>query len=180
MNTKLTPSLGARFYLLTLSLLFLTHCGRKNNNFLNFDAAKHEPKINKLTLPSVKGVRITQTTNEQISLAWKEIEFVENTDDTPPKQFLGYNVYRFARSAFIPKKPLRKKGLCCTTTKTFFHDTTYLDVFEDQGMREPETQPICYAVRPVFKVNSKIIEGTTSKIVCTTNAEVTNLENKAS
>ena len=122
-------------------------CGRKNNNFLVFDKEKVLTKINKLTLPSVRNLKIhNKTLLTKTLLTWKPIK-----NDIKKTELLGYNVYKFSRTAFVPKKPINKK---------IIKKPEFLDMYKQKKQTE-----VCYIVRAVFKIDNRIIEGPASKIV---------------
>lgn len=123
-------------------LLLLSSCGRKNNNFFVFTKKEKPQKINRLTLPVVKGLKITHHENHTVTLAWYTVKH-ENV--------IGYNLYRFVRTAFIPRKPLNKKPI----TQETFTETI------PKSIRDHK---ICYVIRAVFLIQNKIIEGPTSKV----------------
>ena len=152
---------------LLVILVLLQACGRKNNNFLVFAPAKKETKINKLTLPAVKNVTLTSTPQKTLKLTWNHVTPPARSPNDKPTELLGYAVYRFSRSAFIPKKPLQKRDVQSkksriSTTKNWYDDASYQKTFEDQGVRSPEKEQICYIVRPVFMIGQTVIEGPTS------------------
>ena len=127
-----------------LALLELSGCGRKNNNFLVFENKEKEVKVNKLTLPSVRNISLTGKPHETI-ISWDKIDNAAPNGGT----LIGYNLYRFIKTAFIPKNPINTQII----KKNYFVDF-YLD-------------NSCYTVRGLFKIGGKLVEGPASKIVCT-------------
>ncbi len=129
---------------------FLTNCGRKNRAFFDFSAKQPDTKINRLTLPMVRGIKVN-IKDKNIFIQWKEAKCEE-----AGYKLLGYNIYKFSKDSFIPKEPLNKKVI--TNTK-------YIDKNSNQKIA---TRYIvtCYAVRAVIKIDKRIFQGPTSKIVC--------------
>lgn len=65
---------------------------------------------------------------------------------------VGYNVYRFEKSAFISQRPSR---------------TISADIFEYRDIhRSTQRKTICYLVRMLFEVDKTVVEGPASRIVC--------------
>ena len=90
----------------------------------------------------------------------KTIEFLEkiNKENIPTFQnentpkILGYNVYKFLKTRFIPKHPINKKPI----PNNSFLDTT----------SESTKNHFCYAVRAVFLIDNKELEGPLSQVIC--------------
>ena len=143
-------------------LLFLG-CGRKPKNFYDFTPSQ-KIKINKLNLPVIKGLN-AQKIDKGVLLSWNSIDSVqvEKEIDKLPLIFLGYNVYRFVSSGFIPRKALNK-----------------FIVTENQFLDEIKLEKLsyCYLVRAVFKIipsaqqtelsfpDARLIEGPASQVIC--------------
>lgn len=127
--------------LLILVLCCLPACGRKQRNIFNF-SEKNTTKINKLSLPAVKGVQV-QKNNSSNLVKWLPVD--------SSMKLLGYNVYCLVRGSFAPKKPLNKQPV----NQTHFTDTA-------PGNKYPN----CYFVVPVFSENDQIFEGPISQIIC--------------
>ena len=79
-------------------------------------------------------------------VVWHSID--RYTDQT---ELIGYNLYKFAQIAFIPRKPLNKQPI---------KQTSYLDTSKDKKQYR-----YCYLVRAIFITQGKTIEGPSSKIV---------------
>jgi hypothetical protein len=137
--------------ILGLILFFIQGCGRKQKSILCFQP---EPKvvINKLDLPSVKGMR-AQITKMGVYISWLPI-FTEKTSINVKKlekNFMGYDIFRLANNAtFIPKKPINKKPVS-------------LNYYIDSGAKKIP-HPF-YLVQPIFKFDQKIIRGPSSHII---------------
>ena len=116
---------------------FLNGCGRKQHNFLNFEKKKSTLKINRIILPTTKITSI-ECEKEEIKVFWKDI----NHED-----LIGYNIYKFTKENFIPKKPLNREPL----KNNFFIS---------------EESDSCFLVRGVFKIQNQISEGPSSNILC--------------
>jgi len=139
-----------KMYLIFAVPLCMIGCGRKNNSFLNFEKKEKVIKVNRLTLPSVKNITLSQNQNGTHFLQWTPVAS-KNTQ----RILVGYNIYRFIQTAFIPRKPLNKQPI----KENFYHDTTL------HGSKTKKI--ICYVVRSVFKIKGKKFEGPLSNIVCT-------------
>jgi len=131
-----------RKYFFVLLCLFLSSCGRKNNTFLVFASKKKVVKINRLTLPAVRGLRIAQTKQGATLISWLPVEVSGDNIE-----LVGYNLYKFVPTAFIPRKPVNK------------HPTTKLSYLDSN------TVNYCYLVRAVFLARGKTVEGPASKIL---------------
>ncbi len=144
-----------------LIILFVPGCGRKQKDIFNFPEEKPVVRINKLSLPSVRGVSITKTAGGN-KVSWRSVLgpesfLVASTEDNQPeKELLGYKVYRLVRSSIVPKKPVNKNLIA----ETEFLDTQILH--EDFN----DVPPYCYMVRAVFKISDQIVSGPASAIVC--------------
>jgi len=131
-----------------LLLLMIANCGRKNNSFFNFGKKEPTVKINKLSLPSVRRLKATKQDEDTILLKWQPAQ-PTSTD----RELVGYNIYKFARTSFIPKKPLNKSPI----KETFLQ--------EKIKTAKKNCVAVCYAIRPVFRIEGKIFEGPLSEIV---------------
>ena len=127
--------------LLITSTIFLGSCGRKHHNFLDFSNKKREPKFNRLSLPAVQNLTVKKE-GGIVTLRWKKI--------LDAWRLSKYNIYKFIRTAFIPKKPINKIPL----TKTHYID------------KSKTASNTCYLVRPVFTIKGRQVVGPGSKIVC--------------
>ena len=140
------------FILFLVSLFFsgfFAGCGSKQRNIFLFPE-KEMLTLHKLDFPVVKGVSIQRTQTGNL-VTWRPVEAQLYTHDGHLSTLIGYNVYRLARAAVIPRKPLNKKA----------HATTsMLDLF-----KSPRTQQSFYLVRALFKINDQTIEGPVSLIV---------------
>jgi hypothetical protein len=125
------------FITIVFVAIFFVSCGRKNNNFLDFSHKKREPKFNRLSLPAIQKL-IIKKDGDVVTLRWKKIQNAK------------YNVHRFIRTAFIPKKPVNKVPI---------KENYYTD-------KSNPPKNTCYLVRPVFYINGKTVIGPGSKIVC--------------
>lgn len=129
----------------TLALLIAPGCGRKNSSFLNFNKSKPAVKVNPLTLPAVRGLTAARISDEIVEVCWQPVI-------NPAMDLQGYNLYRFVRTAFIPKKPLNKEPI---------QDKNFRD-----NLTNKKDVAFCYVVRPVFKIEGKNFEGPLSQVVC--------------
>jgi len=75
---------------------------------------------------------------EKIKISWKEISH---------KDLIGYNIYQFSKSGFVPKLPLNKNPI---------QNNYYIS----------EKKNSCFLVRGVFKIDEQISEGPSSNILC--------------
>jgi len=132
------------FIIITISLLVA--CGRKNNNFLVFVPKEKIVKINKLTLPVVQGVKIKQLKEGSTQIVWYPLNTHINH-----AELIGYNAYKFAQTAFIPRKPINKQPI---------KQPSYIDTSKNKNHLQ-----YCYLVRALFITHGKTIEGPASKIV---------------
>jgi hypothetical protein len=136
-KNKFLSTGGLNPLILILLTVFFFSCGRKNNNFLDFSKKEKKQKFNRLTLPAVQNITVKRE-NNIVTVQWKKIPNAT------------YDIYRFIRTAFIPKNPLNKRPL----TKTYYVDNSNPPV------------DTCYLVRPIFYINGKKIAGPSSKIIC--------------
>lgn len=122
-------------------VILLPQCGKKRRNFYVYEQEDSSLKINKLSLPAIKEIKLNKTA-EGNHISW-----------TSPKQkhkLLGYNIYRFRKGKFIRKKPF---------LKTSIKKTAFIDKVKSNTRW-------CYLVRGIFEVQKQVVEGPTSKIVC--------------
>ena len=129
-----------------LLVLCLPGCGRKKRYFLSFDSKQETEKVNRLTLPAIKGASYKKN-GPDFELSWRKPDFVEKN-----RTLVGYNVYKFTTTSFVPKKPINRAPL-----KTTF----YKEKLNKEGNKN-----ICYLVRALFLIREKTIEGPASQIVC--------------
>jgi hypothetical protein len=148
-----------KYVIIFVSFIFLLFlgCGRKQKHIFYFSDKKTFPKINKLSLPVVKGLNIKRD-KTSCNLSWFAISPQEITRDN--LIFIGYNVYRLVNSCFVPKKPLNKKVI----TQDIYSDNTITQV---ENLKEQEKY--CYLVRAVFTIYNQKIEGPSSQVVCVKN-----------
>ena len=112
-----------------------------------FKEQNKEGLIQRLSLPSIKELALKKEGSE-IHLSWNPIESLR-TDVT----LLGYNIYQFCPSSFIPRSPLNDIPL----QQAFFIDSS------------PEIDsPLYYIVRGVFDYKKTGYLGPSSNVVCTT------------
>ncbi len=144
-----------KIVLISFIFLFFVGCGRKQKDIFHFSDQKPVPKINRLLLPSITGLKVESTLKGN-KICWNE--FV-NTNFVVKEEleFLGYNVYRLVKCSFIPKSPINKKPL----KNNFFVDK---NVLQDQLLKK-ETRH-CYLVRAVLKKQGRIMQGVSSQVVC--------------
>lgn len=141
-----------RYTPLIFMILLFAGCGRKNTNFLVFNASEKKKRVNRLTLPNIHGLAGT-IKKDVVTLTWKPCDTTKlNKND----EFLGYRVYKFLKTGFIPKKSVGKR------------------IFTEPVFEEKRTnnKTFCYLVRGVFLVSGvtppaagKTIEGPSSKIL---------------
>lgn len=137
-------------------LLSLLACGRKQKNIFTF-ADEGVPQINKLSLPVIRGVNITKTTQAN-TITWLTPDLTKPfvNQSIPNKKFsdffVGYNIYRLVRNNIIPKNPLNKKPLTTTT-------------YTDKKIKH--TKRSFYLIKTVFVINKQTIEGPASAIAGT-------------
>ncbi len=147
-------------FFINIGLIFLFlffGCARKQKNIFDF-SEKEKVKINKLTLPVVQFLQAEKKGND-IFLTWQKINNDFNLNENKSKVFfVGYNVYRFVDSGFVPRKPLNKRPL----TLNNFCD---VGVLEPKGNHSSEFS-YCYLVRAVFKIKDKNYQGPASQIIC--------------
>lgn len=90
---------------------------------------------------------MSQTEQGATKLSWHPVDrFIDSGE------LVGYNLYKFVHTAFIPRKSLNKKIL---------KQTHYLDPHPPK----PGQPKFCYLVRPVFIIHGKTIEGPASRVV---------------
>ena len=130
---------STKFGFILLLLLLITSCGRKNNNFFVFSKKDTSKKINKLTLPVIRRLKASAK-DKTVMLSWKKVKH---------KNLVGYNVYRFVHTAFIPREPINKEPI----TQEKFID----------NIKKTKSK-ICYLIRAVFLIQNKTIEGPASRI----------------
>jgi hypothetical protein len=136
----------ARFFLLAgIVCAVVVGCGRKQRGVYSFPE-KQSIKINKLTLPSVKGLTAT-TQQKRVTLVWKPLEVQAGV------RLVGYHVYRLAQGRFIPKQPITKKPVT---------STTHVD---KRARKSAKDGVVCYVVRGVFEIDGQVIQGLTSQVV---------------
>jgi len=121
------------------SILFccclFTSCGRKQKNIFNFNEIKNV-KINKLSLPAIKGIGCRRTGN-YIIITWHPVTH---------KSLVGYNIYYVPQGLVVKKKPLNKKAI---KTNAFSHKVKNHSY---------------YLVRGVFTLHTQTVEGPASQI----------------
>ncbi len=136
-------------------LLIFSNCGRKQKNIFDFPDPDEKPefKVNKLSLPAVKGVKVERAELWN-KISWQKVSILEVTlDKKIKKEFIGYNVYRLVNSLFVPKK---------TVNKFWIRGKEFLDT---QALEQDlADQSHSYLVRAVFKINDKIFEGPASQV----------------
>jgi hypothetical protein len=97
-----------------------------------FSKETQSTKINKLSLPNVRNVKIV-TDKDVTTISW---------DKPVHENLIGYNVYRFDPIAFIPKNHINKKII---TTESYIEQTI--------------DENTCYIVKPVYQFDKKQVEG---------------------
>jgi len=141
--------LNRKIFLLLL-IFGISGCGRKKRDFLSFDSKPETEKVNRLTLPAIKGIGYKKKgldPDSNIELSWSAPDFVEKN-----RTLVGYNVYKFTTTSFVPKKPINR-----TPLKTTF----YREKLNKDGHKN-----VCFLVRALFLIRKKTIEGPASQIVC--------------
>lgn len=141
-----------KYLILLLVLFLLSSCGKKQKNIFDFSTKKEIYKVSKFDLGFVKQVKVEKTKFGN-KLTWSKFDF-ESKDQKV--QFIGYNVYRLARSGILPKKPLNKRPI----TVCFFLDRKSL--FKK---RDVEFKDFLYTIVPVFDVDGNQVNGLLSSIV---------------
>lgn len=146
------------FYLICLLILF-SNCGRKPRNIFLFDEQKYTFRINRLSFPAVKNLRLDTTKNRlcwdaitqtKIELTPQTTKKCQDKGNKPRSKFIGYNVYRFAHIAFIPNDPRNLKPIKKTHYK----------------VKPSKKYRWCYVVMGVFECQGRRFEGPTSQIIC--------------
>jgi len=133
-----------KLHIIFIVLVFcFSSCGRKQRNIFNFSET-NKLKINKLTLPAVKGVKVKKINNENV------VEWLEVKSNDKDMKLLGYNIYRLTRGYFAPKKPMNSKIITG-------------NIFVDQHPKS--NYPNCYFVTPVFSKQDQFFEGPISQII---------------
>jgi len=147
----------SKFFIL-ICLVFSFGCGRKSKNVFVFKPQVEEIILNRLDFPLVKGL-VFQKHDQVANIFWNKVEpafemsfSLSGTSSIVKKKviLLGYNVYRFAKQSFVPENPVNKRPLSSNIFQVSFS----------------KKYKWCYLVRAIFKINSKIIEGPASQIVC--------------
>ncbi|MCK4265386.1 hypothetical protein KAW80_03440 [Candidatus Babeliales bacterium] len=129
-----------KLLVLILAGLLLPQCGKKKKHFFHYEQVNLPAKVNRLTLPSIKGFSIKKENGINI-LKWYPIE---------EDRLIGYFVYRFIQGKFIRKNPINKNLII----KTIFYD-------------KPKSKyQWCYIIRAVFQVEGQVTEGPSSRIIC--------------
>lgn len=136
--------------IICISLIILTNCGKKQNDIFSFQTQTKTVKINKLSFPAIKQVKVHKTSTGN-NIFWEHI-----TKKTNNAYLHGYNIYKFTQKSFIPKKPINNIAI----QKNSYLDTTTLDPIICKKQHK-----VCYLVRALFNVNGKIIEGPSSQIM---------------
>jgi len=130
---------------------FFQGCGRKQKNIFNFPE-KESIKINRVLLPPVKGLIITEEKKGNL-ISWRSIDLpAVYGPGKHPVIFNGYNVYRLVKGRFVPKAPINKKPI---------KDTSFLDRTARASVHHH-----AYLVRAVFTIDDQIVQGVASQIVC--------------
>ncbi|KKQ32623.1 MAG: hypothetical protein US49_C0006G0074 [candidate division TM6 bacterium GW2011_GWF2_37_49] len=132
-------------------LFFVSSCGRKQKIF--FPLSQEEVvAVNKLDLPSVKGLLVQQT-DLGVYISWLPL-FSEKTPSNIKefeKNLLGFNIFRLEKNAmFIPKNPINKEIIYINHYVDFNKKINNLD---------------SYTVQPIFKFGNKIVGGPSSQII---------------
>lgn len=134
---------------LVIIIALFSHCGRKKKYPFSFKTKKKIPTVEKLDLPSIKGVRVEKEIKGN-KIHWNPIE--KSTLQELSRRdtvFVGYNIYRLTNYGFVPKTPLNKTPL----SQTEYHD------------KQKREEKSSYVIRAIFRVNKKIIFGPLSRIV---------------
>lgn len=145
----------AHLILLNILLLLNTGCARKNPHFFEFKEQTITTNFKTLALPMVKKLTISQTPTHN-ALSWQALQSKEYQAMHPKLEFVGYNLYRFTPSSFIPSKPLNEIPL---TTPTF----------NDQFNKKHSNKIYCYMIKAVFMHQEELITGPGSRIITTHN-----------
>ena len=138
----------------TLALLIFvvtfTECGRKQRTLFQFPE-KESISINKLTLPTARGLQITAQNNDAL-LTWLAVDLPDITTQSPnqPIILVGYHIYRFPKGRFVTKTPITKQPVQTTQ-------------FRDSSRLKNKKQ-FCYMVRAIFSIDNHIFQGPASRI----------------
>ncbi len=141
--------LKLKFFILIL-VISISGCGRKKRDFLSFDSKQETEKVNRLTLPAIKGFGYKKNCldpDSQLELSWNAPDFVEKN-----RTLIGYNVYKFTTTSFVPKKPINR-----TPLKTTFYQ---------EKLNRDSHKNVCFLIRALFLIREKTVEGPASQIVC--------------
>ena len=147
---------------LLLLLACLPHCGQKPRSIIPAEKASctqaqaRQPQ----KLPTIRSLELTKTSCGNL-LRWTPVSpnVCKRTDtECGPAEWhvFGYYIYRFPKEGFVPRTPLARMKATATQ-------------FLDKRVAKKQirtTYSWCYLVRPVFRVEEKIIIGKTSQIVC--------------
>jgi|GEM_PF-1459816 hypothetical protein len=139
--------------LVIFMIIVTPQCGKKKKNIFSFNEHQKKEKINRLSLPSPQNIKYEENENG-IFITWKKInkENIPTFQNENTPKILGYNVYKFLKTRFIPKHPINKKPI----PNNSFLDTT----------SESTKNHFCYAVRAVFLIDNKELEGPLSQVIC--------------
>ncbi len=142
-------------------ILLAPGCGRKQKDIFHFPEKKIVVKVNKLSLPAVRGVTVTKTV-EGNRISWRTVLGAEKflvakaSINEAERELVGYDVYRLVKASIVPKKPLNKFVI----QQTEFLDT---QILEEDFIEPP---PYYYIVRAIFKVSDQIVQGPASQVMC--------------
>ena len=132
-------------------------CARKQKNIFDF-SEKEKTSFNKLNFPVVNFLSAEKKGNN-VFLSWQKIKDDFNLNQDKSKViFVGYNIYRFIESGFVPKNPLNKKPLVSNN----FCDVNVLK-FKNNNC---SIFSYCYLIRAVFKIQDKVYLGPSSRVIC--------------
>jgi hypothetical protein len=137
---------------LLLIVIFFAHCGRKQRNVFNFPV-KETAKINRLSLPAIRGLKVFKDKGGNTQLTWLAINDADLllTNGKKPR-LVGYHVYRLVKGHFVPKQPITPQPL---------EKPEYIDPLTRKNKKHR-----CYMIRGIFKIEGQIIQGPASQVVC--------------
>lgn len=134
-----------------LVILTLSSCAQKPRSIIpaqKTEIKKIIPKIRRLELPSVYGLKVSRDGCDTI-LSWDAIDEAK-IKSKPNLKLIGYNVYRFRNDGFLKNSSLNKEVI-----KTI--------EFVDKNPRSDLI--FFYGVKALFEFENKVIEGPASQIL---------------
>ena len=147
---------------LILVFLIFTGCGRRQRGFFDFSSKAKKIKINKIELPVVQNLSV-EYINSGCQLKWNHLSDRNIKLNEYIAEFVGYNIYKFVDSGFIPKYPINEQ---VELNNSFFDENISCSFY--------------YLIRAVFKVQDynikseaifnvasdfRIIQGPSSQVI---------------